>query len=42
MIAHRLTSLEGADTVYVLESGRIVASGPLPTVLPYLGPSAAA
>ncbi|GJD54950.1 ABC transporter ATP-binding protein [Methylobacterium dankookense] len=42
MIAHRLTSLEGADTVHVLEGGRIVASGPLPAVLPHLGPSAAA
>ena len=42
MIAHRLTSLEGADTVHVLEAGRIVASGSLPAVLPHLGPSAAA
>ncbi len=37
MIAHRLTSLEGADTVHVLDGGRIVASGPLPAVLPQLG-----
>ena len=28
MIAHRLTSLRRADTVHVLEDGRIVASGP--------------
>ena len=39
MIAHRLASLEGADVVHVLEAGRIVASGPLPAVLPHLGPS---
>ncbi|KMO27186.1 ABC transporter, partial [Methylobacterium variabile] len=36
MIAHRLTSLAGADTVHVLEGGRIVASGPPETVLPQL------
>jgi ABC-type multidrug transport system fused ATPase/permease subunit len=34
MIAHRLTSLAGADTVHVLEGGRIVASGPPGQVLP--------
>ncbi|MBK3398784.1 MULTISPECIES: ABC transporter ATP-binding protein [Methylobacterium] len=34
MIAHRLTSLAGADTVHVLEGGRIVASGPPGEVLP--------
>jgi ATP-binding cassette, subfamily B, bacterial PglK len=28
MIAHRLTSLRRADTVHVVEDGRIVASGP--------------
>ena len=42
MIAHRLTSLEGADAVHVLEAGRLVASGPLEAVMPYLGPSVAA
>ena len=34
MIAHRLTSLAGADAVHVLEGGRIVASGPPGEVLP--------
>lgn len=34
MIAHRLTSLAGADTVHVLEGGWIVASGPPEQVLP--------
>ena len=28
LIAHRLTTLEGADAVHVLEAGRLVASGP--------------
>ncbi|GJD85991.1 ABC transporter ATP-binding protein [Methylobacterium haplocladii] len=36
MIAHRLTSLRHADTVHVLEAGRLVASGPPETVLPAL------
>ncbi|HJE23337.1 MAG TPA: ABC transporter ATP-binding protein/permease [Methylorubrum populi] len=34
MIAHRLTSLSRADTVHVLENGRIVASGPPAQVIP--------
>ncbi|WP_336485765.1 ABC transporter ATP-binding protein [Methylobacterium nigriterrae] len=37
MIAHRLTSLARADTVHVLEAGRLVASGPLGAVMPHLG-----
>ena len=38
MIAHRLTSLRHADTVHVLEGGRIVASGPLDAVVPEVAP----
>lgn len=34
LIAHRLTSLTATDTVHVLDSGRLVASGPLATVMP--------
>ncbi|KQO69391.1 ABC transporter [Methylobacterium sp. Leaf102] len=34
LIAHRLTSLLGTDTVHVLDGGRLVASGPLATVMP--------
>jgi len=34
LIAHRLTSLTATDTVHVLEGGRLVASGPLATVMP--------
>lgn len=33
MIAHRLTSLRQADTVHVIEDGRIVASGPPAAVI---------
>ena len=33
MIAHRLTSLRRADTVHVLEAGRLIASGPPDAVL---------
>lgn len=40
MIAHRLTTLERADTVYVLEAGRVVAAGPPATVLPAIAPAA--
>jgi ATP-binding cassette, subfamily B, bacterial PglK len=40
MVAHRLTTLERADTVYVLEAGRVVASGPPGTVLPAAAPAA--
>jgi ATP-binding cassette, subfamily B, bacterial PglK len=40
LIAHRLSTLEGADAVHVLEAGRIVASGPPETVLPGLGTAA--
>ncbi|GJD97030.1 ABC transporter ATP-binding protein [Methylobacterium iners] len=36
LIAHRLTSLARADTVHVLDAGRLVASGPLAAVTPYL------
>ncbi len=36
MIAHRLSSLRRADTVYVLEAGRITASGPPAQVIPSL------
>ena len=36
LIAHRLASLERADVVHVLDSGRIVASGPLAAVMPVL------
>ena len=41
MIAHRLTSLRRADTVHVLESGRIVASGPPAQVIPAIDRHAA-
>jgi len=34
LIAHRLTSLAATDTVHVLDGGRLVASGPLATVMP--------
>ena len=37
LIAHRLSTLEGADAVHVLEAGRLVASGPPETILPRLG-----
>ena len=40
MIAHRLTTLERADTVYVLEAGRVIAAGPPRTVLPEIVPAA--
>ncbi|WP_375462869.1 ABC transporter ATP-binding protein [uncultured Methylobacterium sp.] len=40
MIAHRLSSLEAADVVHVLEAGRLVASGPLHAVTPHLGAAA--
>jgi len=33
LIAHRLTSLTATDTVHVLDGGRLVASGPLATVM---------
>nr|NKR04534.1 ABC transporter ATP-binding protein [Escherichia coli] len=36
LIAHRLSTLEGADAVHVLEAGRLVASGPPEAVLPGL------
>jgi ABC-type multidrug transport system fused ATPase/permease subunit len=36
LIAHRLASLERADVVHVLDAGRIVASGPLASVMPAL------
>ena len=36
MIAHRLTSLRHADTVHVLEAGRLIASGPPEAVIPTL------
>ena len=36
LIAHRLTSLAHADTVHVLEAGRIAASGPPETIIPDL------
>jgi len=36
MIAHRLTSLRHADTVHVLEGGRVIASGTLEAVMPAL------
>ncbi|KQT77935.1 ABC transporter ATP-binding protein [Methylobacterium sp. Leaf466] len=39
LIAHRLASLERADTVHVLEAGRIVASGPPAAVIPSLSPA---
>ena len=35
MIAHRLSSLRGADIVHALAKGRIVSSGPLPAT-PFL------
>jgi ABC-type multidrug transport system fused ATPase/permease subunit len=43
MIAHRLTSLRRADTVHVVEDGRIVASGPPSQVIaePTASPSPA-
>ncbi|MGU3538916.1 ABC transporter ATP-binding protein [Methylobacterium sp. A54F] len=37
LIAHRLASLERADTVHLLEAGRLVASGPPAAVLPGVG-----
>jgi ATP-binding cassette, subfamily B, bacterial PglK len=40
LIAHRLSTLEGADAVHVLEAGRLVASGPPETILPGLGTAA--
>ena len=40
MIAHRLTTLERVDTVYVLEAGRVVAAGPPGAVLPGIAPAA--
>ena len=40
LIAHRLSTLEGADAVHVLEAGRLVASGPPEAVLPGLGTAA--
>jgi ATP-binding cassette, subfamily B, bacterial PglK len=40
LIAHRLSTLEGADAVHVLEAGRLVASGPPEQVLPRLGTAA--
>ncbi|MCJ2078633.1 ABC transporter ATP-binding protein/permease [Methylobacterium sp. E-016] len=40
MIAHRLTSLEAADTVHVLDGGRLVASGPLHAVTQHVGAAA--
>jgi ABC-type multidrug transport system fused ATPase/permease subunit len=36
LIAHRLASLERADVVHVLDDGRIVASGPVASVMPAL------
>lgn len=32
VVAHRLTTIQNADTVYVVESGEIVASGTLPNL----------
>ena len=40
LIAHRLSILEGADAVHVLEAGRLVASGSPAAVLPRLGTAA--
>ncbi|MDP4024375.1 ABC transporter ATP-binding protein [Methylobacterium sp. NEAU 140] len=40
LIAHRLSTLERADTVHVLEAGRLAASGPPASVLPGLGTAA--
>ena len=42
LIAHRLTSLRRADTVHVLEAGRLVASGPPERVIPELAEAGAA
>jgi ABC-type multidrug transport system fused ATPase/permease subunit len=42
MIAHRLSSLRRADTVFVLEAGNIIASGPPAQVIPTLEASEAA
>ncbi|MFG5117127.1 ABC transporter ATP-binding protein [Methylorubrum sp. POS3] len=42
MIAHRLSSLRRADTVFVLEAGNIIASGPPAQVIPALEASEAA
>ena len=42
LIAHRLTSLRRADTVHLLEAGRIVASGPPERVIPELAESGTA
>ncbi|MFE1600251.1 ABC transporter ATP-binding protein [Methylobacterium sp. ID0610] len=42
MIAHRLTSLAGADVVHVLDGGRVAASGPPALVLPGAGLAATA
>ncbi|KQT09829.1 ABC transporter [Methylobacterium sp. Leaf399] len=39
LIAHRLASLARADTVHVLDAGRIVASGPPAAVIPSLSPA---
>ena len=40
LIAHRLSTLEGADAVHVLEAGRLIASGPPEAILPGLGNAA--
>ena len=40
LIAHRLSTLEGADAVHLLEAGRLVASGPPAEILPHLGTAA--
>ncbi len=40
LIAHRLSTLEGADVVHLLEGGRLVASGPPTEILPQLGTAA--
>ena len=34
LIAHRLTSLAGADVVHLLDEGRLIALGPPDVVLP--------
>ncbi len=40
MIAHRLTTLRGADQAHLLENGRLVASGPLEAISQRMGASA--